>query len=528
MKCITCHTHNRVEAKFCRKCGDPLLRPCPRCGNRNSPGCNFCDECGHGLTLLMEPSFSGFYSLGTESPNPCRFPPEYIERILEQRHLIEGVSREVTVACYTLDGMPLLEENAGHDSTRDMKGQVCEILLDKVHQCKGTVNNITDDTIIALFGLPILLEYAAQRAILSAMAVHKEVTLFNRRLEKTSGTIPSIKARIGIHTGKVWAANLRSDLRVSFSKGKDTVQLAYLMAGLAEPGTTCVTGDTLQMTGDRFHYESLGQRKVKGKDKALPVYRLTQSDAQPNEKASSGMGDPPISGDPKPENPSAKSHDEANSDTNPKSPYRMYMPWKSTDVTNEDIHPKRKLFLSLCSFYLVLAFFLVWEFLLPRPSPIQLTQIFSSYWANLLVLLAAFLLGTFCLYRLAIIGLRMLLGRKSGSGPKLGGLLVREGYISEKELDEALEEQRQRIGEKLLQSGSITAKQLDEALCYQEDASCRLGVALRELGYTTDEEISGALNKRNRKLGEILRAKGLVSEYELYWILSRGSPIKRS
>ena len=249
---------------------------------------------------------------------------------------------------------------------------------------------------------------------------------------------------------------------------------------------------------------------------------MTGPDSSKGEKGSEDH-DPPAHANDKKAKPTTRP-----ADPSPEAPYGLCMPWKSTDLQKEDISGKTKLILSLSSFYLVLAAFLIWEFLLPRPSPIQLTQIFSSYWASLLVLLAAFLLGTFSLYHLVLIGTRMLLGRKGRSGFKLGRLLVREGYISEKELNDALDEQKRRIGEKLLHSGSITDKQLDEALRYQEDASCRLGVALRELGYTTDEEISEVLNKRNRKLGEILREKGLVSEYELYWILTRGSPIKRT
>ncbi|MBW1773885.1 MAG: zinc ribbon domain-containing protein [Deltaproteobacteria bacterium] len=522
MNCITCHTHNRGEAKFCRKCGDPLLRPCPRCGNRNPPECNFCDECGHGLTLLMEPSLPGMYALGGEKPFRCRFPSDYMQSILEQRPLIEGVSREVTVACYTLDGLGMLEENAGSGDPAAFRDEICEILLNKVHECKGTVNNITDDTVIALFGLPILLEFAAQRAIFSAMAIHKEVAFFNRRRRKSGGAAPLIKIRAGMHTGQVMAGNLDSDLRVSFHEGKDIVQLAYMMAKLAEPGTTSVTEETLKRSGDGFHFKSIGEKKIKGKEGSLPVYRLTGPDSSKGKKGSEDH-DPPAHAHDKKAKPTTRP-----ADPSPEAPYGLCMPWKSTDLQKEDISGKTKLILSLSSFYLVLAVFLIWEFLLPRPSPIQLTQIFSSYWASLVVLLAAFLLGTFCLYHLAVLGTRMLLGQKGRNGFKLGTLLVREGYISEKELDDALDEQKQRIGEKLLHSGSITDKQLDEALCYQEDASCRLGVALRELGYTTDEEISEVLNKRNRKLGEILREKGLVSEYELYWILTRGSPIKRT
>ena len=46
--------------------------------------------------------------------------------------------------------------------------QVYEILIHKVHDYEGTVNEMTGDGIMALFGAPIALEDAPQRAIRSA------------------------------------------------------------------------------------------------------------------------------------------------------------------------------------------------------------------------------------------------------------------------------------------------------------------------------------------------------------------------
>ena len=48
--------------------------------------------------------------------------------------------------------------------------QVYEILIHKVHDYEGTVNEMTGDGIMALFGAPIALEDASQRAIRSALA----------------------------------------------------------------------------------------------------------------------------------------------------------------------------------------------------------------------------------------------------------------------------------------------------------------------------------------------------------------------
>jgi len=54
----------------------------------------------------------------------------------------------------------------------------------KVHDYEGTVNEMTGDGIMALFGAPVALEDAPQRAIRSAIAIHLEMTRFSERINK--------------------------------------------------------------------------------------------------------------------------------------------------------------------------------------------------------------------------------------------------------------------------------------------------------------------------------------------------------
>jgi class 3 adenylate cyclase len=101
-------------------------------------------------------------------------------------------------------------------------------LIHKVHEYEGTVNKMTGDGIMALFGAPIALEDALQRARRSALSIHKEIADFNG---KRTGTEP-IKIRIGIHTGPVVVGTLGNDLKFEFKAVGDTINLAFRMGGL--------------------------------------------------------------------------------------------------------------------------------------------------------------------------------------------------------------------------------------------------------------------------------------------------------
>ena len=126
---------------------------------------------------------------------------------------------------------------------------------------------------MALFGAPIALENAAQRAVSAALAIQQEVTKFSHRIQEENRG-PAIRMRIGIHTGPVVLGTIGSDLRLEFQVIGDTVNLAARVEGLAEPGTTYVTEETFQQTEGFFRFERLGEKQVKGKEAPVKVYRV--------------------------------------------------------------------------------------------------------------------------------------------------------------------------------------------------------------------------------------------------------------
>jgi tetratricopeptide (TPR) repeat protein len=133
---------------------------------------------------------------------------------------------------------------------------------------------MTGDGILALFGAPIALEDAAQRAIRSSLAIHREMAKFSDKKKQDRVGIPPIKMRIGINTGPVVVGTLGNDLRVEFKAVGDTVNLASRVEGLAEPGTTYVTEDTFKLSEGFFRFEFLGDKDIKGKEKPIRVYRV--------------------------------------------------------------------------------------------------------------------------------------------------------------------------------------------------------------------------------------------------------------
>jgi class 3 adenylate cyclase/tetratricopeptide (TPR) repeat protein len=273
MKCPECQFENPEGAKFCNQCGKKIELTCQECGNLNPPGSRFCNECGHKLSLPSEPSPRDL-SLDEKLAKIQRYLPKGLtEKILAQRDRIEGERKQVTVMFCDMEGFTALSERHGPEEAYSIMDQVYEILIHKVHDYEGTVNEMTGDGIVALFGAPIALEDASQRAIRSSLAIHREMAKFSDRIKQERKGIPPLRMRVGIHTGPVVVGTLGNDLRVEFKAVGDTVNLASRMQELAEPGTTYVTEETFKLTEGLFRFEALGEKAVKGREEPVKVYR---------------------------------------------------------------------------------------------------------------------------------------------------------------------------------------------------------------------------------------------------------------
>jgi class 3 adenylate cyclase/predicted ATPase len=275
MKCPKCQHENPDQAKFCNACATKLELVCPECGKVNPPGSKFCNECAHCLSIPSAKPTPKELSLDEKIAKIQRYLPKGLtDKILSQRGKIEGERRQVTVMFCDMEGFTPLVERLGPEEAYAIMDQVYEILIHKVHDYEGTVNEMTGDGIMALFGAPIALEDAPQRTIRSAMANHREMGIFSDKIRQEKEGIPPLRMRIGIHTGPVVVGTLGNDLRVEFKAVGDTVNLASRVESLALPGATYVTEETFRLTEGLFRFEALGQKEVKGKKEPVTIYRV--------------------------------------------------------------------------------------------------------------------------------------------------------------------------------------------------------------------------------------------------------------
>jgi hypothetical protein len=179
---------------------------------------------------------------------------------------------------------------------------------------------------------------------------------------------------------------------------------------------------------------------------------------------------------------------------------------------------KRKVLLFVASFYGILLFYVVSVLLFPNWPLARLVAVFESVWATFVFLAFCLLFTSFLVSELTFFLYRRVRSTR-WFRPKLGEILLSEGYLTDKKLTEALSEQGFRIGEVLVQGGRITTQQLNQALGKQKKGPGSTGEILIKLGYATQDDIIWALNRMDRRLGRILRDKGYLSDHEVRRVL---------
>jgi len=138
----------------------------------------------------------------------------------------------------------------------------------------GYVAKFMGDGLLAYFGYPQASEDAAEQAVRSAFAIIGAV----RELRHPDGR--RFAVRIGIATGTVVIGDMlgAGSARERAIVG-DTPNLAARLQAMAGANEILVSARTRQLLGQRFEYDGLGERTLKGFAAPVPVWRVEREAA---------------------------------------------------------------------------------------------------------------------------------------------------------------------------------------------------------------------------------------------------------
>jgi class 3 adenylate cyclase len=201
------------------------------------------------------------------------------DEILAGRVSLKGELKEVTVLFADLRDFTRLVETIPPREVVTIINTYFEAMSGAIVSNHGLVLQFIGDEIEAVFGAPVALENHQQYAIDAALEMRTRLSQVNLSLANQG--FPPLRHGIGLHTGKVVAANIGSTQRLSYAMVGETVNIASRIQDLNKDFDTDILFSEAVRQGlnrENIKMNSLAPVAVKGVREQLHLYSL---DKQP-------------------------------------------------------------------------------------------------------------------------------------------------------------------------------------------------------------------------------------------------------
>ncbi|MFC1716210.1 adenylate/guanylate cyclase domain-containing protein [Candidatus Poribacteria bacterium] len=192
-----------------------------------------------------------------------RLPRYLADKLLEGSKEIQGEYRLVTAMFVNLAGALEILPGMSLDQYVDDVNDCFKMMVDVIYiKYEGCVSYIANDSLLALFGAPIVHENDAERAISSALDIRNG-------MEKLD-----LDVSIGINTGTLYMGKMDSDFCIECSSWSPGIDLANMIKDVASVGEIWVGAAAYRLTSRAFDFEeavSLKSSGVQGQQIAYPV-----------------------------------------------------------------------------------------------------------------------------------------------------------------------------------------------------------------------------------------------------------------
>jgi class 3 adenylate cyclase/tetratricopeptide (TPR) repeat protein len=233
------------------------MKRCSSCGEENLDRARFCSNCG--ASLETAPASTA-----------------------EER-------KTVSVLFVDLVGFTARSDDADPEDVRATLRVYHDRLREEIERFGGTVEKFIGDAVMAVFGAPTAHEDDAERAVRAALRITEAIEELNAERPGLD-----LAVRGAVNTGEaVVALGARPERGEGFVTG-DVVNVASRLQGLAPVGGVVVGALTYRATVGPIEYEELPPVQVKGKEGALPIWRVVRARSRFGVDLESGSATPLI------------------------------------------------------------------------------------------------------------------------------------------------------------------------------------------------------------------------------------------
>jgi class 3 adenylate cyclase len=204
-------------------------------------------------------------SSGRESEGDFAFCP-YCGAELESASPAREQRKTVTVLFCDVTGSTALGDSTDPEDLRALLARYFERMKGIVESHGGTVEKFIGDAVMAVFGVPVVHEDDALRAVRAAWEMRDALPELG------------VQARIGVNTGEVVTG---TEERLATG---DAVNVAARLEQAARPGDVLLGEATFALVGEAVDAEAVEPLELKGKGKPVPAYRLVSVHEAPERR----------------------------------------------------------------------------------------------------------------------------------------------------------------------------------------------------------------------------------------------------
>jgi adenylate cyclase len=211
--------------------------------------------------------------------------PDIARRLLSDKGAgaLGGAEREVTVIFSDIEGYSTMAELAPPQEVVALLNTYLGVMNEVIDRFEGCIIEILGDAILAVFNAPNDVPHHAEAGVRCALAMREALGELNERLAGTAAEEvwrragkTRLRARTGMHTGRVVAGNIGSRTRMKYGLIGDAVNVAARIEALNKAlGTDLLVSEATWLALPpelRARATSRGTHQVKGRTDGVPIY----------------------------------------------------------------------------------------------------------------------------------------------------------------------------------------------------------------------------------------------------------------
>ncbi len=201
-------------------------------------------------------------------------PQDLVDDVMAGRVEVRrgGQEAEVTVLFSDIRGFTAMSERLPAQEIVQLLNEYFEVMVDIVFRHGGMLDKFVGDEIMAVWGAPIPLADHTERAVSAAVEMQYALCDFNQA--RVAAGFEPIFMGVGVNSGEVVAGYMGASRSLDYTIIGDVVNTGARLCSAAERGQILVSEAVIAKVKDRFRFEPLPSKMMKGKRDAVPVFSI--------------------------------------------------------------------------------------------------------------------------------------------------------------------------------------------------------------------------------------------------------------